>query len=77
LSRKAHVTLARPEPITVRPPVADPVIAALERAHRPLSNDELAAAMGVTKSEASKRVAALAGMVRKERDGRRVAISLH
>jgi len=57
--------------------VVDPVLEVLARARRPLSNDELAAAMGVTKGEASKRVAALAGRLRKERDGRRVAISLH
>ena len=65
------------EPAAARGMVVDPVLEVLARARRPLSNDELAAAMGVTKGEASKRVAALAGRLRKERDGRRVAISLH
>lgn len=52
------------------------VVAALQAAGRPLSNDELAAAMGCHKGEASKRVARLAGVVRKVHVGRHVAISL-
>lgn len=48
------------------------------RSRGTLSNDELAAGMGVTKSEASKRVkkACLAGVVSKHRNGREVAIRL-
>lgn len=51
----------------------------LRRAHAPLSNDAVADAMGVTKSEASKRVAkaVAAGFVSKHRVGREVAIALH
>lgn len=55
----------------------DAVISALARAQRPVTNDELAAMMGVSKGEASKRVAALAGRVHKQRMGRHVAITLH
>jgi hypothetical protein len=55
---------------------ADLVRAALARAGRPVSNDELASLMGVTKGEASKRVAALDGEVRKLRSGRCLQISL-
>lgn len=53
------------------------VLAALARAQRPVTNDELADLMGVSKGEASKRVAALAGRVNKQRMGRHVAITLH
>lgn len=56
---------------------ADAVLAALARAQRPVTNDELAELMGVSKGEASKRVAALAGRVNKQRMGRHVAITLH
>lgn len=51
----------------------------LRAAHAPLTNDELAAKMGVKKSEASKRVSkgVAAGLVAKHRVGREVAISLH
>ena len=52
------------------------VIDALRRAGRPVSNNELAELMGVTKGESSKRVSALNGKVRKVSQGREVAISL-
>lgn len=52
------------------------VRAALEFAGRPVSNDELAFLLGVTKGEASKRVSALSHSVVRERRGREVAISL-
>jgi hypothetical protein len=54
----------------------DPVIAALRRVKRPVTNDELAAILGVTKGTASRKVAALNGVIRKDRVGREVAISL-
>jgi len=46
------------------------------KAKRPVNNDELAALLGVTKGPASRKVAALNGVIRKERVGREVAISL-
>lgn len=54
------------------------VIAALKRAGKPVTNDQLARLMRVSKSESSKRVAALNGRVAKTRgsDGREVQISL-
>lgn len=52
------------------------VLAALRKAARPLSNDELAAILGVHKGTASKRVKALGPMVRKVQVGRQVALSL-
>lgn len=48
----------------------------LRKLRQPVSNGDLAAAMGVSKGEASKRVAALSGRVAKVRQGRHVAISL-
>lgn len=56
---------------------AEAVMAALAQAQRPVTNDELAEMMGVSKGEASKRVTALAGRVNKQRVGRHVAITLH
>jgi predicted transcriptional regulator len=46
---------------------------------RPLSNNELARLLAVTKGEASKRVSAAiaAGFVQRRRIGREVAITLH
>ena len=55
---------------------AETVIAALRRASRPVSNDELAALMGVTKSEASKRVRNCGNRVRIAREGKFNQISL-
>lgn len=53
-----------------------PVIAALRRAGRPLSNDELAHAMGVSKGEASKRRREVAGRITEAREGRELRIRL-
>jgi hypothetical protein len=53
------------------------VFAALILAGKPISNDELARLMRVSKSEASKRVTALDGCVLRVRKGREVLISLH
>ena len=68
----------QPTAATVSAPETDAatVIAALAKAKRPLTNDELAAKLGVTKGEASKRVTALNGAVRRIRMGRHVQISL-
>jgi hypothetical protein len=60
-----------------KPQKLDAVEMALARAGRPLTNNELAEALGVTKGAASKMVAARSGRVRKERDGKRVMITLH
>lgn len=53
-----------------------PVVVALRRAQRPLSNDELAAEMGVTKGEASKRRDEVAGRLDVKRDGKFLRIAL-
>lgn len=50
---------------------------ALGKASGPVTNDELALLMGVTKGEASKRVRDHAHVVKRRRVGRQVAISLH
>ena len=55
---------------------AEEVIAALKKAGRPVSNEELAGLMAVSPGEASKRVSSLNGRVRRVRVGREVAISL-
>lgn len=59
-----------------RPGDFEVVQAALARAGRPVTNDELAALLKVTKGEASKTVTGLEGAVRRVRLGRSVAISL-
>ena len=66
----------------VHTPAEDHEIVALKKALQGrgnLTNDELAAVMGTTKGEASKRVARAQslGVVSKHRTGRHVAISLH
>lgn len=53
-----------------------PVIVALRRAGRPLSNDELAREMQVTKGEASKRWREVSDRLEVTRDGRALRISL-
>ena len=55
----------------------DPVVAVLKKAKRPLTNDELARRLQVSKGQASKMVAARADLIRKDRDGRQVSITLH
>lgn len=54
----------------------DPVVNAIRAAGRPLSNDELAAALRVTKGAASKAVSSRPHLVRRSRVGRGVEISL-
>lgn len=66
-----------PRPASRQPlPEAKAVLEALARAGRPMSNDELAAALGVHKGTASKRVKALGPAIVKVRQGREVALSL-
>lgn len=57
-------------------PTDHPVIVALHRAGRPLSNGELAGAMRVTKGEASKRWREVEGQLAVTRDGRTLRIAL-
>lgn len=54
---------------------AEIVMAALARAAKPVSNEELASLMGCSPGEACKRVAGLNGKLRKQRSGRYVLIS--
>lgn len=56
--------------------IADPVVAALRDAGRPLSNQELAEKLGVAKGTASKWVKARSAVLSKEAVGREVRISL-
>ena len=53
------------------------VYAALVLAGEPVNNLKLAALMGVSPGECSRRVAQLEGVIRKARKGREVLISLH
>lgn len=57
-------------------PENHPVIVALKDARRPLTNDELARAMHVTKGEASKRRREVAGQLTVSREGRELRIAL-
>lgn len=61
-------------PVTI--PDDHPVLVALNRARRPLTNDELAQAMGVHKGEATKRRAEVADLLDEVRDGRFIRVSL-
>ena len=66
-------------PVPMWTPVSDlerAVYAAMVLAGRPVSNAELARFMNVSPGEASRRVKALEGVLRKERVGREVRISL-
>ena len=77
-------TVSEPKPLEISgksprkqlPSEAEAVLSALKRAKRPVTNDELAELMGVSKSESSKRVTSLNGAVQRVRVGREVAISL-
>lgn len=75
-----HRTVAQlPAPVSRLPAVsgdAETVIAALRRASRPVTNDELAALMNVTKSEASKRVRNCGNRVHVVKEGKFNQISL-
>lgn len=62
--------------LTLPAPAAHPVVAALTQAGRPLTNDELADAMGVSKGEASKRRREVADLLTETRDGRALRIRL-
>lgn len=62
--------------LTLPAPAAHPVVAALTQAGRPLTNDELADAMGVSKGEASKRRREVADLLTETRDGRELRIRL-
>ena len=53
------------------------VYAALILAGEPVNDLKLAALMGVSPGESSRRVAQLEGVIRKARKGREVLISLH
>ena len=66
----------KPEPWMPKTDTERAVLAALILAGNPVTNDELATLMDVSKSEASKRVSAIDGHIRKIRDGRKVQISL-
>jgi hypothetical protein len=71
--------VAQPRPATASiappaPPTAHPVLAALSDG-RALTNDQLAAAMGVTKGEASKRRREVAHLVTERRIGRYLMIA--
>lgn len=80
----ARPEVAPQEAITERPePITDDEIEELRklllRTKRPMSNGDIAQRMGVSKSEASKRVSAAveAGLVKRERQGREVRVTLH
>lgn len=78
MMREVRTSTVQPEPAIIEPMRLDPVVEALLRVQRPMSNGELAHMMQVSKGEASKRVqdAILAGLVRKEKVGREVAVTL-
>jgi hypothetical protein len=65
-----------PEKVPAKNRPDHPVLRVLHSSRRPLTNDELAAAMGVSKGEASKRRAEVATLLREKRSGRHVHISL-
>ena len=67
------------EPVSVECLPADPVVALLRQSRRALSNNEIAAALGVSAPAAHKRVTVLVenGTVTRQRVGREVAIRLN
>lgn len=89
--RKAAEVWSRRKPKPVEPEVPSPVqnvwlpknelertvCAALVLAGEPVNNLKLAALMGVSPGESSRRVAQLEGVIKKRRQGREVLISLH
>ncbi len=58
-------------------PLDHPVIRVLAHHRKPMSNDDLAKAMGVTKSEASKRWREVQPHLNVRRDGRHLRIAMH
>ena len=89
--RKAAEAWSRRKPKPVEPEILQPVqqvwlpknelertvCAALVLAGEPVNNLKLAALMGVSPGESSRRVAQLEGVIKKRRQGREVLISLH
>lgn len=80
-TKVAKGTVAGTVPATVTGPVTvpdtvNPAVEVLRNARKPLSNDELAALMQVSKAQASRLVARAADQIRKERAGRKVQLSL-
>lgn len=61
-------------PVTI--PDDHPVLVALNRARRPMTNDELAEALGVHKGTATKWRSEVAHLLDEERDGRFIRVSL-
>jgi hypothetical protein len=55
----------------------DPVVVALKKVSKPVTNNELADLLGVSPGQASKMVSARAGLIRKDKIGKEVAITLH
>lgn len=81
IANKSPAIMSKPF-VTYRLPARLPVTSdqqlvldALDRAGRPVSNEELAKLVGCSEGEMSKKVAALSAVLRKEKDGKRVAIS--
>ena len=65
-----------PETEKSTPKATHPVLRVLHSASRPLTNDELAARMGVTKGESSKRRGEVAHLLQERRQGRYTLVSL-
>lgn len=76
--RQPLPALAKPETLAnvAASPAPHPVIDALIRAGRPLNNGELAKLMGVCDGEATKRRREVANLIRTQRMGRHVLVSL-
>ncbi len=62
--------------LRLAPPTEHPVIIALRQARQPLSNDELAAVMGCSGGESSKRTREVADRLVVAKVGKKLAISL-
>jgi len=65
-----------PANVVVFRPATHPVIDALERAGRPVNNNELANLMGVCAGEATKRRREVAGRIREHRTGKHMMVAL-
>ncbi len=65
-----------PANVVVFRPATHPVIDALERAGRPVNNNELANLMGVCAGEATKRRREVAGRIREHRAGKHMMVAL-
>lgn len=71
-----HQAKETPETKETAQETAPEIMKTLKKLGKPVTNDELARAMGVSKGHASKMVAKLSGQVTKTRQGRHVAIAL-